>query len=143
MGTFMATRFSVPAGMESGEFHAMGTTISVLLPERGADAALQAVKELFESWEQTLSRFRAQSELSRLNQRAGEPVAVSALLFHVLNSALLAAHVTEGRYDPTMQAQLAQLGYGRSFETLPDALPAAEGRVQPGGGWRRIVINRA
>ena len=139
----MATAFSVPAGMESGEFHAMGTTISVLLPERQAASGMQAVRELFESWEQTLSRFRPESELSRLNQRAGESVAVGALLFHVLSSALLAAHVTEGRYDPTMQSQLAQLGYDRSFDTLPDTLPADDRKVQPGGDWRRIIINRA
>jgi FAD:protein FMN transferase len=129
--------------MEPGEFHAMGTTISVLLPERHAATGLHAVQELFESWEQTLSRFRPESELSRLNQRAGEPVAVSALLFHVLSSALLAAHVTEGRYDPTMQSQLAQLGYDRSFDTLSEVLPADNRGVQPGGGWRRMVINRA
>lgn len=143
MSAFAATRFSVPAGMESREFHAMGTTISVLLPERQVALGVQAVQELFESWEQTLSRFRPESELSRLNQRAGEPVAVSALLFHVLSSAMLAAHVTEGRYDPTMQTQLAQLGYDRSFDTLPEALPADERKVQPGGGWRRGGINRA
>ncbi len=143
MSTVVPTTYTVPAGMAAGEFHAMGTTVSVLLPERQAQAGLQAVRELFATWEQTLSRFRPESELSRLNQRAGEPVAVSALLFHVLTSALLAAHVTEGRYDPTMQSQLAQLGYDRSFDTLPANLPAASRDARPGGGWRRIVIDRA
>ncbi|HEV8193527.1 MAG TPA: FAD:protein FMN transferase [Ktedonobacterales bacterium] len=142
MSTRVATRFSVPIGMEPGAFHAMGTTISVLLPRRYAAAGLHTVQELFESWELTLSRFRAESELSRLNQHAGEPVAVSALLFHVLSSALLAAHVTEGRYDPTMQSQLARLGYDRSFDTLPNVLPADSRVARPGGGWRCIVINR-
>ena len=32
----------------------------------------------FEHWEQILSRFRPTSELSLLNERAGEPVQVSA-----------------------------------------------------------------
>lgn len=142
MSAFAATKFSAPAGMVSNEFHAMGTTISVLLPERHATTGLRAVQELFESWEQTLSRFRPDSELSRLNQRAGESVAVSALLFHVLSSAMLAAHVTEGRYDPTMQTQLAQLGYDRSFDTFPETLPANERSAHPGGGWRRVGIDR-
>ena len=140
--TLTSANFSVPCGMESAEFHAMGTTISVLLPERQAATGLRAVQELFENWEQTLSRFQPESELARLNQHAGEPVKVSALLFHVLLSALLAAHVTEGRYDPTMQRQLAQLGYDRSFDTLPRELPEAPRSVQPGGGWRRIVVDR-
>jgi thiamine biosynthesis lipoprotein len=140
MDTLTFTRFSAPAGMALDEFHAMGTTVAVLLPERHVATGLGAVEELFAQWEQTLSRFRPDSELSLLNQRAGEPVAVSPLLFHVLVSAMLAAHVTEGRYDLTMRGQL---GYDRSFDALPASLPSDDHPLRPGGGWRRIVIDRA
>src|SRR5919199_2142829 len=46
-----------PAGMHRVRFAAMGTTVSVLLPERQVDAGSAAVRDLFVRWERTLSRF--------------------------------------------------------------------------------------
>src|SRR2546430_3556454 len=97
--------------MRREEFRAMGTTISMLLPENQAERGAQIVRTLFSEWEQTLSRFLPESELSQLNQRAGTPVAVSDLLYTVLATALMAAQATEGIYDPALLDQLVQLGY--------------------------------
>jgi thiamine biosynthesis lipoprotein len=119
----------------------MGTAIDVLLPEGQLEVGLQAVHELFASWELTLSRFLLASELSELNRRAGEPVTVSPLLLHVLTSALRAAQATQGRYDPTLQSQLVQLGYDRSFDMLPASRPGSAQGISPGGGWRCIVVD--
>ena len=98
--------YTTPAGMSREEFRAMGTTISILLPEQQSEQGTQIVRTLFSEWESTLSRFLPESELSRLNQQAGKPVAVSELLYQVLATALTAAQATQGVYDPAMLDQL-------------------------------------
>jgi len=119
----------------------MGTTISLLLPEQQVDQGRQIVHRLFNAWEQALSRFLPESELSRLNQQAGAPVVVSDLLYSVLATALTAAQATEGIYDPAMLDQLVQSGYDRTFDDLPAVRfdPIMPG--EPGGGWRGIRVN--
>ena len=133
--------YTTPSGMERKEFRAMGTTISLLLPEQQSELGLQIVQTLFAEWEQTLSRFLPESELSRLNQQAGKSVAVSDLLYTVLATALTAAQATEGVYDPAMLEQLVQVGYDRTFEELPAARFAPLLPGEPGGGWRGIRID--
>jgi thiamine biosynthesis lipoprotein len=98
-------------------------------------------RTLFAGWEDALSRFRPDSELSLLNQQAGVPVTVSRLLYNVLATALEAARATGGLFDPTMLRQIADLGYDRSFETLPAAMPDAAAILAPGGGWRDIRLD--
>ncbi len=122
-------------------FEAMGTTIELIVPAEQADEALEIVRLLFAEWEQTLSRFLAESELTLLNQQSGRPVLVSSLLYHVLATALTAAQATEGIYDPALLDQLVRAGYDRSFASLPaqhfDLLIPGE----PGGRWRGIKVD--
>jgi thiamine biosynthesis lipoprotein len=116
--------------------------VEVLLPaERIAEAA--KVRAVFATWEATLSRFRANSELAALNRRAGEPVVVSALFFEVLQTALAAARATGGLYDPTLLRQIIRVGYDRSFDDLPAVMGAAPELGGPGGSWRWIQIDAA
>lgn len=133
--------YTTPPGMRREEFRAMGTTIYILLPESQVEMGTQIVRTLFAEWEQTLSRFLPESELSRLNQQAGTPVAVSDLLYDVLATALTAAQATEGVYDPTLLDQLVQLGYDRTFNDLPAVRfdPIIPG--EPGGRWRGIKVD--
>jgi len=133
--------YTTPAGMRREEFRAMGTTVSMLLPENQAELGMKIVRTLFTEWEETLSRFLPESELSRLNRRAGTSTAVSDLLYQVLATALTAAQATWGVYDPTLLDQLMQLGYDRSFDDLPAVRfdPIFPG--EPGGGWRGIRVD--
>jgi thiamine biosynthesis lipoprotein len=119
----------------------MGTTISLLLPASQAARGVQIVGSLFREWEQTLSRFLPESELSQLNAHAGTAMAVSDLLYTVLATALSAAQATQGVYDPALLEQLVQLGYDRTFDDLPAVSfdPIIPG--EPGGGWRGIRVN--
>ena len=133
--------YTTPDGMRREEFRAMGTTISLLLPENQAELGVQIVRTLFAEWEQTLSRFLPESELSQLNQHAGTPTAVSDLLYSVLATALIAARATQGVYDPAMLDQLVQLGYDRTFDDLPTVRSAFIFPGEPGGGWRGIRVN--
>ena len=119
----------------------MGTTVSLLLPEDQAEQGIQIVRDLFAEWEQALSRFLPDSELSRLNATAGTPVAVSDLLYTVLATALTAARATEGVYDPALLEQLERIGYDRTFDDIRavDFEPIIPG--EPGGRWRGIKVN--
>ena len=119
----------------------MGTTISLLLPERQTEQGTQIVRTLFSEWEGTLSRFLPESELSMLNQQAGKPVAVSELLYQVLATALTAAQATQGVYDPAMLDQLVQLGYDRTFDDLPAVQFSPIIPGEPGGRWRGIRVD--
>lgn len=124
----------------------MGTTITVLAPAEHATRAAEATRALFDEWEQTLSRFLPESELSRLNAQAGAPVAVSPLLWDVLATALQAARATTGRYDPTLLRQMLAIGYDRTFEEIHGGVPAAKrpgGATLLGGDWRRIQLDPA
>jgi FAD:protein FMN transferase len=133
--------YTTPAGLRREEFRAMGTTISLLLPASQAELGARIVRTLFTEWEQTLSRFLPESELSQLNQRAGTPVAVSDLLYSVLATALTAAQATQGVYDPALLDQLVQVGYDRTFDELPAVGfdPIIPG--EPGGRWRGIKVD--
>ena len=103
-------------------FRAMNTDVTVLAPDvdplRERELA-QLVEELFARTERTFSRFRADSELSRLNQSDG-PVVVSAEMFHALERARSYWELTDGWFDPTIGRALAAAGYDRSF--APGAL---------------------
>jgi thiamine biosynthesis lipoprotein len=132
---------AVPPTMRRETFRAMGTTISLLLPDHAFAVGAMVARTLFATWEQALSRFRPDSELSQLNANAGAPLRVSPLLYNVLATALEAARATGGLFDPTMLRQIANLGYDRSFETLPAALPNAAAPATLGGGWRDVLLD--
>lgn len=133
--------YITPAGMQRGEFRAMGTTISVLLPIHQATEGIQIVRSLFTAWEEALSRFLPESELSQLNQQTGLSIAVSDLLYHVLTTALKAARSTQGVYDPTLLNQIEQIGYDRTFDALSPNMAESNFPIEPGGGWHNIKVD--
>ena len=140
-GLASPNQFATPTGMGSEQFRAMGTTVSLLLPRAYLHIGVETTRQLFAQWEQVLSRFLPESELSQLNQRAGTTVKVSDLLFRVLQTALAAAQETDGLFDPTLLTQLMQIGYDRTFEEVPSAAPATDKAPLPGGAWRDIQLN--
>lgn len=119
----------------------MGTSITLLLPASELKRGSQLMHTLFAEWEQTLSRFLPESELSRLNQRPETPVPVSELLYHVLATALNAAQASAGVYDPALLGQLINLGYDRSFEKMPSRRLDLVLPGEPGGRWRDIKVD--
>ncbi len=130
-----------PPGMRRWTSSVMGTTLQVVAPVRAPDAG-PMVAALFDDWDRCLSRFRPDSELTRLNALAGRSVAVSRTLLDVLRAAIAAAHATDGLFDPTLGSRLIALGYDRTFAELPS--DSAAGRpLGPwtAGGWRAIEID--
>jgi thiamine biosynthesis lipoprotein len=120
----------------------MGTTVSLLLPERHSASGLAVVRALFAEWERCLSRFLPASELSQFNTRAGQCVQVSGLLYTVLTSALQAARASHGLFDPTLLNELRAIGYDRTFGEIPASVPeAATPPVPRPGRWREIQVD--
>ena len=121
-------------------FTAMGTEVELLLDAQGSErahGALDRAEEEFERLEQTMSRFRPDSELSLLN-RDGVVADATPDLVRVVELALDAREATGGLFDPTVHDAVVVAGYDRTFaDVAPDA-PAV--RDQPparcGGGVR-------
>jgi FAD:protein FMN transferase len=103
--------------MERHVFGAMGTSVECFLEaDRVGEGALDAVEVEFERLESILSRFRPDSELSRLN-REGRIEADPDLL-RVTRLALEARERTRGRFDPTVHDAVVAAGYDRSFDQV-------------------------
>ncbi len=101
------------------EFHAMGCDMLAVVDRETAPSLLAKVPEWFEEWEQVLSRFRYDSELTRLNQIHERPVQVSEILWDVLQSARDAERLTDRLVTPTLLDAIIEAGYDRPFDSLP------------------------
>ncbi len=89
----------------------MGTRVTVtahpVSPERDLAAAADAVFAVFVDLEQVFSLFRSDSEISRVNARAGEATKVSPRFLEALRYALALADETGGVFDPLVGALTA------------------------------------
>lgn len=128
--------------MEQIDFRAMGSDMRGVLdaPWKPAREALIQLPTWFETWEQSMSRFRPDSELNRLNAQAGMPTPVSQDLMDVIMASLEAAKATEGLVDPTLKDAMLAIGYDRSFEKLGQGSSgtssvAEEAMTSNGAGW--------
>jgi len=128
-------------------FRAMGTDVHVIVVG-GPVTLLEVARELTEELELRWSRFKPSSEISRLNAHRAEPVRVSPDTLALIQRALDGAHITSGRYDPTVLGAVLQAGYDRSFELLAE--PAAARQRLPGSppprlrrGWEGIAVDEA
>jgi FAD:protein FMN transferase len=110
------------------------------------DHALARARALFEAEiaaiDVACSRFRDDSELTRVNRNAGSWTDVSPLFVEALDVALRGARLTGGLVDPTIGSALRVLGYDRDFESVTRAGPAIRVSVGPAPGWQTIEIDR-
>ncbi|HKT37276.1 MAG TPA: FAD:protein FMN transferase [Ktedonobacterales bacterium] len=127
----------------------MATDVSVQIavpPSRWAEAAAaaDACMDWFDEVDARLSRFRPESELSRLNAAAGDWFAASDVLYECAALALESAESSGGLFDPTMLRQLCALGYDRDFAAIAhrDAATTFE-RPAPAerAAWRAIALD--
>jgi thiamine biosynthesis lipoprotein len=94
----------------------MGTEMELLVEADDAGDALDAAEAEFHRLEALLSRFRDDSELSRLNRDGA--IEAGADLLRVVELALAARDRTGGRFDPTVHDAVVAAGYDRSFEDI-------------------------
>ena len=115
---------AVPNMLHSQSFRAMGTDMLVCV-DNGSDippAELENVPLWFEEWEDILSRFRADSELTRLNRISSWLVPVSDTLWQVFQSSLFAEKYTDGLVTPTVGTAVIESGYDRDFNLFANQI---------------------
>jgi ApbE family len=116
-------------------FASMGVEVVV----DGATAGeLDAIRRLFAGWDAVFSRFRPDSELSRINRDPAKVVVLSRLFAYVTRAALGAAAATEGLVDPTLGLGIEAAGYDRDFSEVGDDGPLGESAP---GRWRELRLS--
>ena len=125
------------------ERDALGTSARVAAwPPDGLAAALAAVDAELDRLDRQASRFRADSELSRIHRAPGPVHQVSDGLAEAIRVALAAARWTGGLTDPTVGGALIALGYDRDFAAIrPGTRPPLAG-PGPAPGWRSVALDR-
>lgn len=93
---------------------ALGSRLGLSIPGVGMEvgqAAWDAVLAEFAAVDQTLSGFRDDSSVTRLNARAGAgATAIEPRLYEALSLAQRAWRITDGRFDPRVHDALRRLG---------------------------------
>jgi thiamine biosynthesis lipoprotein len=137
-------------------FEAMGTWVRVLvgartraeLPPPGEAAAF--VRKLIHRFDATLSRFRPDSELSRLNGSPQRSFRASPLLRRLVAAGVDAAELSGGLVDPTLLGAIERAGYRSSRsraaeplleEALAVAPPRRPAGPDPRARWRGFEVS--
>lgn len=127
-------------------FDVFGTTAVLLVTTpRAIGQARRIADTLLAEVDHAASRFRPDSELSRLNAAGGRRMTVSAMFADLIAAAIKAARLTGGDVDPTCGRALTGLGYDRDFADVRaagDAPPRLTGAVGPVPGWRSVRLDR-
>jgi len=127
----------------AARWRALGTSAQVLVSRAGELAAARSLVEReLEAIDVACSRFRADSELARVNASPGQWVPVSALFMEALRTGIEAARSTAGDVDPTIGRALRVAGYDSDFAELP-ALRAGRVRFAPAPGWQLVQVDSA
>jgi thiamine biosynthesis lipoprotein len=129
-------------GLSVCDWPALGTSAQLVVTDAGAMPVARAeVERVLAGIDLAASRFRDDSELSRLNTAAGSWLDVSPLFARALRVALDAAQWTDGLVDPTVGDALIRLGYDRTFTAVPATAgpPRIHGTAAP--GWRHVELS--
>jgi thiamine biosynthesis lipoprotein ApbE len=121
---------------------ALGGALRVVVT-RAVDlaAAKAAVDELVRAVDLAASRFREDSELSRLNATPDREVIISPLLAMLIAAALRGARLTGGAVDPTVGSAIKLAGYNMDFADVPTDGIAIELVVSRIPGWQAIAFD--
>ena len=129
-------------GVATQRWTALGTSAQIVVTDPAAlPEARSVMDEVLAEIDVAASRFRADSELSRLNAASGEWMRVSPVFRHALRVALDAAAATDGLVDPTVGASLVSLGYDRTFRLVQRDAPDREVVVVAATGWRHVDLD--
>lgn len=135
---------TLPVGPGVAQWQVWSTTARVVTTDPRATApARELIEQRLAAVDLAASRFRADSEVRRLEAAQGAEVEVSPLLAELVQVALDAAAATDGDVDPTLGAQLTALGYDRDITLLgnrPSSAPLV--RVRRRATWRDVVLRR-
>ena len=124
-------------------FEALGTYVHLATSDAALlDRAVAVAGSVLTTIDRTCSRFRRDSDLSRVNARAGHAVPVDPVLVAAVRVAIAAAHESDGLVDPCLGAQLVALGYDADLGVValrPDQ-PWRPLPRHPAGAWRDVEV---
>lgn len=127
--------------MIAGQWRALGTSVVVAVTDPAAlQVARDTVAAEIEALDLACSRFRDDSDLSRLNAANGAPVMVTPLLADAIRTALRAARLTDGDVDPTVGASMRAIGYDGDFTNIAADEAAPIHRFHPAPGWTHVTV---
>lgn len=127
-------------------FPAMGSDAHVIVVA-GSAPHLDLARTRVEALERRWTRFRDDSELSRLNRACGRPVVVSTDTYELVARAVDGWRITRGWFDPTVLPAMLDAGYDRDFSALDrvarDPRRASDGDspARPAPGCDGIVLD--
>ncbi len=110
-------------------FACFGSECTVIVDDPGAARAVADAKRALLEWHARFSRFKPESELSRLNADPRVTVPVTPLMRRVVEAAVSAARETGGLVDATLVDEIESAGYDHDLGTAPTSLPLAEALV--------------
>jgi thiamine biosynthesis lipoprotein ApbE len=121
---------------------ALGGSLRVVVTQAShLGGAKAAVDDVVRAVDLAASRFREDSELSRLNATAGREVIVSPLLAKMIGVALRGARLTAGAVDPTVGSAVKLAGYNTDFGEVPVDGIAIDLVVSRVPGWQAVAFD--
>jgi thiamine biosynthesis lipoprotein len=102
--------------MYNYQFNSMSTLVKISISHELFANDLMPVYKSFNKIEESCSRFREDSELSRLNRQVGVDVKVSDEMFAILKEALRFFEETGGIFNPGVYDAIVNNGYAKSIE---------------------------
>lgn len=120
---------------------ALGTVAELVTNASSLFEASEVLNNELALIDRVASRFRSDSELSRLNASAGSEVVVGHYLFEAIEVALLMAEATDGLVDPTVGMAMNSLGYDRDFSDVSAGVKGALPFPSAVPGWHRVSID--
>jgi len=138
-------------------FQAMGSHVRLLVGEPGpgmppAATAAEQARRFVEDFDATLSRFKPDSELSRLNADPRPRVPASELMRRAVEAGVYAAERSDGLVDPTLLGEIEDAGYVASRagmaglplgEALAEAPSRRPARPRHDRRWREFAVDDA
>jgi len=123
---------------------ALGTSMRLIVTRpQELTAAKAAADRVIKAIDDAASRFRADSELSRVNRQSGRQIHISSLLAKAIAAGLRGARLTNGAVDPTVGSAVRLAGYDRDFASILADGPPIRLSVNQVPGWRAIQFDEA
>ena len=110
-------------------------------PPSSSTRSLNAVDGVLAALDRQASRFRQDSEISRVHRRDGGMYLLSDGLAEAVRVALAAARSTGGRTNPTVGRALIALGYDRDFTAVDPDGSGPVAAAAPAPGWRTVSLD--
>ena len=124
-------------------FPALGTTAEITTLDASAlSDAVDVLERELAAVDRACSRFRGDSEVTRLAENGGRWMPASTLLLDALAAGIHAAAATDGAVDPTVGASMRALGWDADFRVVVARAEPARISLVPAAGWRRIELDR-